>query len=222
MIDWDALGDETVELLPALPDARHHEPARQRDGGHAVPGRGARRARASRARRWSRRPAAATWWRASGATARGRHRAAPPHRRGLRRPALLDGGSLRRRDPRRLPLRARGDRHEVHRHPAPRRGARDQAGEGAAQARPHPTRHRRRGSGEPLRRPVRRRPAPRLAGRRGVRAVRAGRYRAGSGLHARRSAASSCPRRPACRSASPRGASRATARCPGRRPRPTG
>ena len=70
LMDWTTIGDETVDLLRALPPDRHDQPARQRDGGRALPRRGARRRRhRERDGRVGAR-AAATWWRASRATDR--------------------------------------------------------------------------------------------------------------------------------------------------------
>ena len=117
-IDWTGLGDETVELLRQYLAIDTTNPPGNEVAGtrflaealgrqsidsqtvESAPGR-ANLDRAPARRRLA-----------------GRHRAAPPHRRRLRRSPLLDGGSLRRRDQGRLPLRARRAGHEVHRHPA--------------------------------------------------------------------------------------------------------
>ena len=72
------------------------------------------------------------------------------------------------------------------------------------QARPHPARHGRRGSGQPLRRAVGGRPAPRLARRGRVRAVRARRHRARGGRDRALREHQSSRRRRVCPSASRR------------------
>jgi hypothetical protein len=177
MLDWRTLGDETVGLLQRyLAIDTTNPPGNESAGAHFLArGAGGRRHR-QRDRRVgarSRQPR-----RAPGGRRLARHRPAPPHRRRVRRPSVLDGGPVRRRHRRRVPLRTRQSRHEIDRHPPARGGAGAQARARPAQARSHFPRHRRRGGGQRVRRPLRRRAASGLAGRGGVRSVGAGRHRA--------------------------------------------
>ena len=182
-IDYaEASGGDRPAALGVPPD-QHQQSPRQRAGGRALAERraGERGHPGDDPRYRGARPRASQLLRpAAGRARRTRHRAGAPHGRGHRDGEGLDGGSVRRRDPRRLRLGPGRAGHEGPWHHPAHGVHRAQAGRRSAHAGPGVRRQRRRGDRGPgLEDLPRASPRPGEADR--VRPHRGGRHAGGEG-----------------------------------------